>query len=417
MDIPRSGNRRKKLQQKLRWPAVSLLGIACVVGAISLSNPSLPEADKRAMVLGTVSQGEMLRRVRGPGNLVPRDVRWLTARTTGRVDRIYIEPGQQVGPDTLLLTLDNPEVVQQAREARLDLRASEAEHKALLARLEDERLAQRSIVAEIEAELEHASFRYQAEKALESTNAVSELDLNESRILVQQLTLRREMEQTRMEAMPRLHAAQVSVSEVQLETLRERLVLRQELEEALSIRAGIEGVVQDMPVEQGQQLQVGAVLARVANPNDLKAELRISEVMARELAMLQPVSVDTRNGIVAGHVSRIDPAVENGTVTVDVTFSEPLPPSARLDQSVDAVIEIERLENVVFIERPTGAQAASSGNLFVMAHDGQVASRRSVRFGRGSVNYIEIVDGLQVGEQVILSDTANFTQYAQIALR
>ena len=210
MDIPRSGNREKKLLHKLRWPGLALLGAVCAGVVISLSNPSMPEADKRAIVLGTVSQGEMLRRVRGPGNLVARDVRWLTARTTGRVNRIYIEPGQEVGPDTLLLTLDNPEVMQQAREARLDLKAAEAEHKALLARLEDERLAQRSIVAEIEADLEHASFRYQAESALEATDAVSELDLNESRILVRQLTLRREMEQTRMKAMPRLHAAQVS---------------------------------------------------------------------------------------------------------------------------------------------------------------------------------------------------------------
>ena len=164
-------------------------------------------------------------------------------------------------------------------------------------------------------------------------------------------------------------------------------------------------------------MNIGAVLARVANPRDLKAELRISEVMARDLALRQPVSVDTRNGVIAGHVSRIDPAVENGTVTVDVTFTEPLPSSARLDQSVDAVIEIERLENVVFLERPTGAQSASSGNLFVVESDGELASRRSVRFGRGSVNYIEIVEGLQVGEQVILSDTAGYTQYKQIELR
>ena len=414
MDIKRSDTQRSKHIRRLRIPLLGLLGVACAAFALSMRNPTLPEMDKRAVVLGAVKHGEMQRRVRGPGNLVARDIRWLTARTPGRVDRVYIEAGEHVNAETVLLTLANPEVVQQAREARLDLKAGEAEHQALLARLQDGQLSQQATIAQLDADLEQALFRYKAEASLEGTSAVSLLDLNESRLVADQLRMRKKVEQAREQALPRLHDAQISASNARLEVLQERLALQRELEESLKIRAGIVGVVQDLSVQQGQRLSVGAVLARVANPSDLKAELRISEMMARELAIQQRVSVDTRHGVVAGYVSRIDPAVENGTVTVDVSFSEALPKSARLSQSVDAVIEIERLIDVVYIERPSGVQSASTGSLYVLNRDSNVASRRSVRLGRGSVNQIEVTDGLEIGEEVILSDTSNYAQYAQI---
>jgi HlyD family secretion protein len=417
MDIKRANTQRRKAVQRLRLPLFGLLGVACAAFAITLRNPTLPELDRRAVVTGLVQQGEMLRRVRGPGNLVARDIRWLTARTPGRVDRVYIEAGESVTPDTVLLSLANPEIEQQVREALLDLKAAEAEHQALLARLQDEQLSQEASIVEIEADRKHAQFRYDAEASLEGTSAVSLLDLQESRLLADQLQMRKEVESSRLEALPRLHDAQISASAARLELLRERLALQQELEASLQIRAGIDGVVQDLPVEQGQRLTVGAVLARVANPLDLKAELRISEIMAREVAVHQIVSVDTRHGVVEGRVTRIDPAVENGTVTVDVSFTTALPESARMAQSVDAVIEIERLTDVVYIERPSGVQSTSSSSLFVVSLGSDTAERRSVRLGRGSVNQIEIVEGLVIGDEVILSDTSNYTQFAQIRLQ
>jgi HlyD family secretion protein len=417
MDIKRADTPRRKTIQRLRLPLFGLLGIACAALAITLRNPSLPELDKRVVVTGLVQRGEMLRRVRGPGNLVARDIRWLTARTPGRVDRVYIEAGEAVTPETVLLSLANPEIEQQVREALLDLKAAEAEHQALLARLEDEQLSQHAVIVQIEADRKHAQFRHDAESSLEGSSAVSLLDLEESRLLADQLQMRKEVEDARLEALPRLHDAQISASSARLELLRERLTLQQELESSLQIRAGIEGVVQDLSVEQGQRVTVGAVMARVANPLDLKAELRISEIMAREVAIQQSVSVDTRHGVVEGRVTRIDPAVENGTVTVDVRFSTALPESARMAQSVDAVIEIERLSEVVYIERPSGVQATSSSNLFVLGPDSDTAARRSVRLGRSSVNQIEIIEGLAIGDEVILSDTSNYTQFAHIRLQ
>ncbi len=417
MDIKREGNQRKKTIQRLRLPLLGLLVIACAAFAITLRGPNLPELDKRAVVTGLVQQGDMLRKVRGPGNLVARDIRWLTARTPGRVDRVYVEAGEAVTPSTVLLTLANPQIEQQVREALLDLKAAEAEHQALLARLEDEQLSLKASIVQIDADLKHARFRYEAEASLEGSSAVSLLDLEESRLLADQLQMRKNVENARLDALPRLHDAQISASSTRLELLNERLALQRELEASMHIRAGIEGVLQEVAVEQGQRLAVGAVLARVANPRDLKAELRISEIMAREVAVQQIVSVDTRHGVVEGRVIRIDPAVENGTVTVDVGFSATLPASARLAQSVDAVIEIERLSDVVYIERPSGVQADSSSSLFVLSPGSDTAERRSVRLGRGSVNQIEVVDGLAIGDEVILSDTSNYTEFANIRLQ
>jgi HlyD family secretion protein len=302
VDIKRTDNSRQKRIRRLRLLALAGLGIACAAVAMTLRNPGLPELDRRTAYLGAVGRGEMLRKVRGPGNLVARDIRWLTARSAGRVDRVLIEAGTTVSAETVLLTLDNPEIDQQAREARLDLKAAEAEHQALIASLENNLLTQRATLAQIDADLEQARFRFQAESRLEGTSAVSALDLNESRLSAEQLKIRREIELTRQQALPALQQAQLAASAARLEMLRERLELRQELKDALRITAGIDGVVQDLPVEQGQQLAVGAVLARVANPVDLKAELRISEVMARDVALHQQVAVDTRNGVVAGRV-------------------------------------------------------------------------------------------------------------------
>ena len=416
MDIQRvPDNRFRKLRQ-YRYPLGGLLVLVFLSAAISAYSPAAPTVSASELWIGEVERGAFTREIRGPGTLIPNQVRWLTARTAGRVEQIHQLAGTEVTRDTLLLVLSNPDLQQAARAARLAFVAAEAEHKALLAELAEDLLSQEVRLLEAQTNLEQAEFRYQAELKLAEDNIIAGVDLNESRLAVQQNIARLKLEQKRSAAMPGLHDARREASAARLAQYEESWQLQQQAVQNLSVYAGIDGVLQELPLEQGQQVAPGTLLARVANPQDLRAELRIPETQAKDIRLGQPVNVDIRNGTFPGVVSRIDPAVANGTVAVDVRFDAVLPDSARIDQSVDGAIELESYSNTLFVQRPSQVAANGHASLFRLMPDGKSAIRTAVRTGGSSVLHLQVLDGLQAGDRVVLSDMSRFQDEDRLTL-
>jgi len=366
--------------------------------------------------LGEVEQGAFTQEVRGPGILIPNQVRWLTARSAGRVEQIYQMAGSTVNEDTLLLELSNPQVKQALRTSRLAYVAAVAEHKARLALLAEALLEQEVGLLEATTNLEHAEMRYQAELKLAENSIIADVDLNESRLTVKQSAARLELERKRSEAMPALNQARIEASEAGVAQIEEIWKLQQETVENLKVYAGINGVLQELPLEQGQQVTLGTLLARVADPSDLRAELQIPEVQAKDIRVDLPVTIDTRNGVVTGQVSRLDPAVENGTVAVDVSFTSPLPESARIDQSVDGAIEIRAFQNTLFVQRPSQIGANGQSSLYRLTPDSKFAIKTKVRTGGSSVLHIQILEGLEAGDRIVLSDMSRFQEQERLML-
>jgi HlyD family secretion protein len=356
----------------------------------------------------------MLREVRGPGTLVPRTIRWIGAQTEGRVERVVVRPGAVVDADAVLVEMSNPELVQETEEARYAVVEAEAGLAELKLTLENKKLDQRAELASAQAEFEGA--RLQAEAETEAGKVVPEIKRQRSELLAQQLKVKRDIENERLDQFAASMDAQLAVRRAHVEQARNAYERKHARVESLMVRAGIAGVVQEMLVEEGQRVVIGANIARVAPPGDLRAELRVPETQARDVLPDQLVHVDTRNGIVDGRVTRIDPAVQNGTVQVDVDFDGPLPRGARPDLSVDGTIEIERLANVLYTGRPAYGQPNTTISLFKIVEDGRYAIRVPVEIGRTSVNAVEILKGLQVGDQVILSDTSQWDDRDRIRL-
>jgi HlyD family secretion protein len=363
-----------------------------------------------------VREGEMLRQVRGPGTLVPREIRWIAAQTDGRVERIVVRPGAVVDPDTVLLELSNPDLMQQTEEARFALEAAKADFTETELNLRSQQLDQRASHAMARAEYESARLQAEAEKLLAEEGIVSTLQYRRSELLAEQLKVRLEIETDRLEQFAVSVEARLAAQSARLEQVRNAYQRRLEQVDSLNVKAGIAGVLQQVPVEEGQRVTLGANIARVARPEELMAELRIAETQARDVQIGQRVDVDTRNGIVEGRVVRIDPAVQAGTVRVDVDLVGALPRGARPDLSVDGTIELERLEHVVYTGRPAYGQPNSTVSLFKLSEDGRTAVRTPVQLGRSSVNAIEILQGLAPGEQVILSDTSTWDNHDRIRL-
>jgi HlyD family secretion protein len=416
MDIPRPENKRRKQIRRV----VIGGGIVVLLGGVTLGlsrlEPAAPSVTRASVWVDTVREGEMLRQVRGPGTLVPREIRWVAAQTDGRVERILVRPGAVVEPDTILVELSNPDLMQQTEEARYALEAAEAEFTETELRLRSQQLDQRASQAVARAEYESARLQAEAEKILAAEGIVSTLQHRRSELLAEQLHIRLEIETDRFEQFSSSMQAQIASQRARLEQVRNQLQRRQEQVASLQVRAGIGGVLQQVPVEEGQRVTLGANIARVARPDELQAELRIAETQARDVQIGQRVAVDTRNGIVEGRVVRVDPAVQAGTVQVDVELTGELPRGARPDLSVDGTIELERLEHVVFTGRPAYGQPNSTVGLFRLTEGGRGAVRVPVELGRSSVNAIEIVQGLQPGDQVILSDTSSWDNYDRIRL-
>ena len=413
MDIPRPELKRKKRLRQLGFGAAAVVALAVVTVLLLQLEPAAPSVSRASVWVDTVRQGEMLRQVRGPGTLVPREIRWIAAQTSGRIERVLVRPGAVVEPDTVLAEMSNPELMRQADEARYGLEAAKAELTEMQLRLRNEQLDQRAAVASARAEYEGARLQAEAER---TAGVVAALTVRRSELLAERLKALLEVQEERlaqfaasMEAQTAARRARVAQDQNAYERMREQV-------ESLQVRASLAGVVQQVLVEEGQTVTLGANIARVARPDDLMAELRVPETQVRDVQIGQSVAVDTRNGIVAGSVIRIDPAVESGTVTVDVELTGKLPYGARPDLSVDGTIEIERLPQVVYTGRPAYGQQNSTVKLFKLVEEGRYAVQVPVELGKTSVNSVEILQGLSPGDEVILSDTSAWDDADRIRL-
>lgn len=416
MDIQRSDLKLKKRRRQMLFGG---LGIAAVVAAgIALAglDPAAPSVEQSSLWLGTVERGEMLREVRGPGVLAPKEIRWIASETAARVERIVVKAGAAVEPGTIILELSNPEVEEAQLAAQSELVAAEADLAAQRMTLESQALDQKANLAAVEADYESARLQAEAEKELVEKGIIPKIQYRRSELAAQTLNTRLGIERERVAKFASTIHSQLEAQRARAEQLRSTAALRSRQAEGLKVRAGIAGVLQQVPVEEGQQVVAGTNLARVARPDVLMAELRIPETQVKDVVVGQRVKVDTRNGIVPGSVIRIDPAVLNGTVMVDVDLEGTLPPGARPDLSVDGTIEIERLPDVLYVGRPAFGQPESDVRLFKLDAEGDSAQRVPVRLGRASVNLIEVQQGLNPGDRIILSDTSQWDEYDRLRL-
>jgi HlyD family secretion protein len=422
VDIARSPSviRKKKIRRAIYGGAALLVIILITVG-VSRLKPAAPSVDRATVWVDTVKRGQMLRQVRGSGTLVPEDIRWIPATTQGRVERILLRPGAEVRPDTVILELSNPDLEQSVRDAQLLHASAQAAYENRKSELESALLTQQSGVATIESNLRAAVLTLEANESLFKDGLVSQLTVKQNRGQVDELKNRLSIEQKRLEMTRAGVKSQLAPQESEIAQRRAAYELRLRQREDLKVKAGMAGVLQcvcsspTVQVEVGAQVGPGTNLARVANPTDLKAELRIAETQTKDIRIGQYAEVDTRNGIVKGKVSRIDPASSNGTVGVDVTLDGALPPGARPDLSVDGTIRLEELNDIIYVGRPAFGQENSSVSLFRVNADGE-AVRTTVKLGRSSVNTIEIVEGLQPGDQVVLSDMSTYDDYQRVRL-
>ncbi len=418
MDIKRPA--KSKLKKRIRTVVLIVLGLVAVGGitfGLSKLKPAAPTLDRSTAVIDTVKRGEMLREVRGNGTLVPQVTRWVPAPADGRVERILVQAGVEVGAATVIVELSNPQMEQQALDAEFQVKAAQADQESLRVRLESENMTQQSAIATINAEYSQAKIQLDTDEVLAKQGLVAELLLKISRVKVQDLANRLKVEQQRLAISGKATKAQINAQDSRIQQLRALAKLKKDQVDALKVRAGTNGVLQVVAVQEGQQVAPGVNIARVADPASLKAELKIAETQIKDVKLGQPVAVDTRNGIIQGQVSRIDPAAREGTFTVDAELTGPLPGSARPDLSVDGTIELERLENVLHVGRPAFGQGQQTVGMFRLTPDGTEAERVRVTLGRNSVSTIEIVSGLREGDQVIISDTSAVDSYNRIRVR
>ncbi len=416
MDIQRPDQSRKRRNQRIAWAALGVLVIGLISYFIYHLKPAAPSVERETVWVDTVQRGPMLRQVRGPGTLVPVDIRWLSASQDGRVERIPSLPGVPVEPDTILLELSNPELEQGLSDAESQLQGANADFEDLRARLESDVLNQRSQAAAVDSQAQEAKLQAEANQQLAKDGLIPDLTLRLSRLRADQLGKQAGIEVERVTKSTQSAAAQLSAQRARVEQAQTLVDLRRRQVEGLHVRAGISGILQELPVQVGQRVTPGTNLARVARPGELKAELRIPETQAKDVALGQTATIDTRNGLVAGRVARIAPSVQEGTVTVDVALTAALPKGARPDLAVDGTIEIERLPDVLFVGRPAYGQPNSKVEMFKLVEGGKAAVKVPVQLGRSSVNTIELVSGLQVGDQVILSDTSAWDNVNRIKL-
>lgn len=415
MDIARPELKlRKRRRQLLIGAALGILVIATAIGIMALG-PAMPSVERSSVLVDTVKRGELLREVRGPGTLVPKEIRWIAAETAARVERVLVKPGAAVEADTVILELSNPEVDDQLLAATAALTAAQSDLAAKRTELKSRLLDQQAAQAQARTDYETARMQAESEKSVAEKGIIPAVQYKKSLVVLEQLKYRVDIEQQRVAEFERNINAQLSAEQARLDQLANTRDLRQRQADGLKVRAGIAGVLQRVPVEEGQQVAAGSNLARVARPGDLMAELRIAETQAKDIVIGQPARIDTRNGIVGGKVLRVDPAVQNGTVQVDVELEGELPVGARPDLSVDGTIEIERLADVLYVGRPAFGQPYSEVRLFKVDAD-EVAARVPVQLGRSSVNLIEIRAGLVAGDRVILSDTSAWDRNDRIRL-
>jgi HlyD family secretion protein len=406
VDIPRAPARHGRKQ--LLYGGLAVLGLALATAGLRSLKPAAPSVDRAAVWIDSVQRGPLLIEVRGPGTLVPERVRWISAVTAGRVEKRLAEPGQEVNPDTELLELSNPDVQLEALESERQLTVAQGDRVNMRTSLETTRLNQEGNVAAAKSAYLDAQRNAEASSDLARKELISSMEASRAQDRVVELQTRYEVEEKRLAVMTEATDSQLRLQDAQVSRLRAVVDFQRERIRSMKVMAGAHGVLQELPLEVGQWAQSGAVLARLVEPGRLKAVLRIPETQAKDLTMGQPAAIDTRNGIVKGAVARIDPAVQNGTVTVDVRLEGEMPRGARPDLSVDGTIQVERLDNVLHVGRPAYGQANSTVGLFKLAADGREATRINVRLGRTSVNTVEVLGGLQPGEKVIISDMSRW---------
>ena len=409
-----------KKRKQMRRIAFGVLGVAAILAvtvAIYSMEPAAYPVERQAIWTGVVERGEMLRRVRGPGTLVPEEVRWIPARTEGTVEAILTKPGVEVTPDTVILELANPELEQELEDAQLALASARAEYENLRAQLDSQLLEREAVLAGVRASLEAAELQSDADAELQKEGLIPDINYKRSELQSGQLAEQLAIERQRYEKARQSAEAQLAARRSQVAQQEALFQLRQSQLGSLSVRAGIAGVLQEVPVEAGQQVQPGETLARVARPDTLMAELQIPETQAKDVTVGQPALIDTRNGVVEGRVIRVDPAVQNGYVQVDVDLVGELPKGARPDLSVDGTIQIERLDDVLYVNRPAYGETGSTIQLFKVIDDGDRAVRVDVALGRASVNTIEVVSGLEEGDEVILSDPSAWDGHDVLSLK
>ena len=417
MDIARPEAKRKKKIRRTVYIAAAVVLIPLVTYALSKLKPAAPTVDSATVWTDTVKRGPMLREVRGLGTLVPETIRLIPAATDGQVVQRNLLPGTPLKADTVILEMSNPELQQAALDAEYQMKGAEANLEQTKALLQNQLMDKRTQAASLSSAYHTAVLDRDTNKQLADNGLVSDLIYKKSQVVAEELAKQDELAQKEVETFSNSIASQVAVQQASLDEKRAMYNLKKSQLDQLKIRPGIDGVLQELDVEVGQKVMQGTVLARVAQPTHLKAQLKIAETQAKDITIGQKASVDTHNGIIAGHVMRIDPAVVNGTVTVDVALDGELPQGARPDLSVEGTIELERLADVLYVGRPVHGEANSTVGLFKVVDDGGAAVRVQVQLGRTSVNTVEIVKGLQIGDKVILSDMSAWDNYDRVQLK
>jgi HlyD family secretion protein len=418
MDISRPDITRQKRRRRIIYIGIGIVFLVLVTMGLSRLKPAAPSVERSTVWIDTVKRGSVLRQVRGLGTLVPMEgsIQFLPAITEGRVDKILVLPGAQVKPETILLEMSNPQLSQESLDADWKLKASEADYKQLETNLASQVLAQKALAAQVNSDYSQAKMQADIDTQLAKLGVISQLSQKVSSQKADELDTRNEIEKQRLTQSSEVLVAQLQAKQAEVEEFRALAKLKQDQLDRLRVRAGIDGVLQEMALRIGQYVTPGTVLAKVVQPQRLKAELKIAETQAKDVQIGQPASVDTHNGIISGHVTRIDPSVQNGTVTVDVALDGTLPQGARPDLSVDGTVDLEKMENVLYVGRPAFGQEQSTVGMFRLEPDGTTAVRVQVKLGRSSVNTVEILQGLKPGDEVVLSDMSRWDNFDRIRL-
>jgi multidrug efflux pump subunit AcrA (membrane-fusion protein) len=418
MDISRPDLKAKKRRRQLVTIAIGLVVVAVVTFFVMRLKPASPTVDRSVVWQDTVKRGPMVVQVRGLGTLVPREdaIRQIPAQTEATVVRIRTLPGSIVKPDTILMELSDPQLSQEAIDAELSLKEARADLSNVQVKVQSDLMGQKSAAATVNADYQQAQRQARTDKSLYSLGVISGLAYNGSQGKADELTTREKLQEQTVDINEKAIDSQLAVQQAKVAQAQAIYQLKQQQLDALKVRAGIAGVLTDLPLAVGQHVTVGTMLAQVVQPNQLKAQLKIAETQARDILIGQPASIDTHNGLADGKVSRIDPAVQNGTVTVDVELVGPLPNGVRTDLSVDGVIDLERLKDVLYVGRPAFGSEKSTISLFRLDPDGKGAVRVPVKVGSVSVNAIQVLEGLHAGDQVILSDMSRYDTTDRIRL-
>src|SRR5439155_3563736 len=416
MDIERKGVARRKKIRLAIVITICLALVPIVTMGLNRLKPAAPSVDRATVWTDTVKRGPMDLQVRGLGTLVPEEIQWIPAITDGQVERRLVFPGTAVKAQTVLMVLANPQLQQQVLNADWQVKEAEAQYNSLKSQLESQVLDQRATAASVKSDYLQAKLQAERDHQMADLGLGPKLAAQLSEAKAEAETTRKQIESDRVNVLQSSMQAQLTAQKAKIEELRATYELYRSQLDSLSVRAGIDGVLQELSAEVGQKVTPGTTLAKVADPKKLKAELKIAETQAKDIQLAQTAEVDTHNGVIPGHVIRIDPSVQNGTRTVDVKLDGPLPPGAVPDLSVDGTVEIEHLDDVLYVGRPAFGQAKSTISLFKTVNNGKEAVRVQVKIGRTSVNEIELLQGLSVGDEVILSDMSRWDGFDRIRL-